>query len=118
MLSWHSPGRAERRMMESLNFIFTGHSKLLEFLFEPDRPKLRHEPEILLHHAMGFSRGEQILLRVALDLWCGAGEVRLWQMIEHLDDGSYGNALTGLRHLREIPTDGPEIRWRQPKTAY
>ena len=118
MLNWHKPGRAERRMMESLNIIFTGHSKLLEFLFEPDRPKLRQEPEILLRHAAGFSGGERILLRIALDLWCGAGGVSLWHLIEHLDDDSYTNTLVGLRHLREIPVDGPDIRWRQPKTAY
>lgn len=118
MLNWQNLGRAERRMMESLNFIFIGHSKLLEFLFESDRSKLRQEPEILLERAAGFSSGEQILLRVALDLWCGAGGVSLWHVIEHLDDDSYTNTLIGLRHLREIPIDGPEIRWRQPKTAY
>ena len=118
MLSWTKLGRAERRMMGSLNLIMHDHSKLLEFLFEPERPRLRQEPEILLSEASGFSRGEQILVRVALDLWCGAGSVQLWQMIERVDDETYFNTLSGLRHLSEIPDDGPEILWRQPKTAY
>jgi hypothetical protein len=118
VLNWDKAGRAERRMMESLNLMFSGHGKLLEFLFEPDRPKLRQEPEILLSLAGGYSSGERILIRVALDIWCGAGEVRLWDIIEKLDDECYAQVLRGLGHLKEIPSDGPEFRWRQPKTAY
>lgn len=118
MLNWMKLGRAESRMMGSLNLIMGDHSKLLEFLFESERPRLKQEPEVLLKLASGFSRGEQILVRVALELWCGAGGVSLWQIIEHLDDPNYFNTLAGLRYLREVSDDGPEICWRQPKTAY
>jgi hypothetical protein len=118
MLNWKNVGRAERKMMESLNLILSGHEKLLEFLFEADCPRLRQDAKTLIHHADGFSSGEQILIRLALDIWCGVGDVRLWEMIEQLDDESFRQAIKGLGHLRKETSEGPEITWRQPKTAY
>lgn len=118
MLNWQRPGRHETRMMETLNIIFAGHSKLLQFLFENEASRLREDPEFLLARARGFSSGEQILVRIGLDLWSGSGDVKLWHIIESLDDSTYHNVLLGLGHLRPIDPDGPEMRWRQPKMAY
>ena len=118
MLNWQRPGRHETRMMETLNIIFAGHSKLLQFLFDNEAARLREEPELLLARARGFSSGEQILVRIGLDLWNGSGDVKLWHIIESLDDISYENVLLGLGHLRQIDPVGPEMRWRQPKMAY
>ena len=69
MLNWQEPGRHQKRMMETLNIIFTQHPELLEFLFERDRPRLKHE-----------------------------AEVRLWQIIEDLDD-MVANICTGFFFL-------------------
>lgn len=118
MLNWQRPGRHEMRMMETLNIIFAGHSKLLQFLFDNEAARLREAPEFLLASAREFSSGEQILVRIGLDLWSGSGDVKLWHIIELLDDVTYENVLLGLRHLRQINPDGPEMRWRQPKMAY
>ena len=118
MLKWPNPGRHERRIQEVLNLIFRNHPALLDFLFEKDDAQLRAEPVVLLASAGAFSSGEQILVRVALDLWNGSGDVRLWDIIERLDDENYRNVLLGLRHLRRIDPNGPEMRWRQPKMAY
>ena len=105
-------------MMETLNIIFVGHSKLLQSLFDNEAARLREEPEFLLARAGGFSSGEQVLVRIGLDLWSGSGDVKLWHIIESLDDVTYENVLLGLRHLRQIDPDGPEMRWRQSKMAY
>lgn len=118
MLNWLGAGRHERRMQEVLNLIFRKHPKLLDFLFQQDQPQLRLESEHLLFDAGAFSSGEKILVRLALDLWDGSGNVRLWDIIERLDDENYRNVLLGLRHLRRIDPDEPEYRWRQPKMAY
>ncbi len=118
MLNWREAGRHQNRMMETLNIIFAQHAELLEFLFEKDRARLRQEPEILLDRSSGYSSGQQILIRTALDLWSGSGDVKMWQIIEGLDDETYENVLLGLRHLRLNNDDGPEMRWRQPKMAY
>jgi len=118
MLNWKDPGRHPRRMQESLNLIFSHHPSLLEFLFEKDRAKLCAEPEWLLDSTGEFSEGEQILIRVALELWSGIGGVRLWDSIERLDEGKAKSVLIGLRHLRRTEMDEAPMVWRQPKRAY
>lgn len=118
MLVWKGCGRHERRIQEVMNLIFAKHLWLLEFLFDAERPRLRRDSESLLFDAVVFSSGEQILVRLALDLWDGSGNVRLWDIVERLDETNYHNVLAGLRHLRQIDDDGPEYVWRQPKMAY
>ena len=118
MLNWQERGRHQKRMMETLNIIFAQHPELLEFLFERDRPRLKHEAEVLLSKSCGYSSGERILICTALDLWNGSGEVRLWQIIEDLEDNNYENVLLGLKHLRRNDEDDSGMRWRQPKMAY
>ena len=90
MLNWRGAGRHERRMMETLNIIFAGHFKLLEFLFDANSPRLRFEAGFLLDSAIGYSSGEQILIRIALDLWNGSGSVKLWS-IEVFDGRNESN---------------------------
>jgi hypothetical protein len=117
MLNWQGAGRHERRMQEVFNLIFENHPEFLGFLFEPERARLRMAPDELLTEAGGFSTGERILIRVALDLWSGQGHVQLWDMVERLDDENYHHVLAGLRHLRPIEEDGAPMVWRQPKRA-
>jgi hypothetical protein len=105
-------------MQEALNLIFSKHPEFLEFLFEKSEPRLRDEPEVLLSEAGVFSTGEKILLRIALDLWCGQGHVDLWDIVERLDLRNYEHVLAGLRHLRPNEEDGGPLVWRQPKMAY
>jgi len=105
-------------MLEVLNLVFRNHPQLLEFLFEPGEPRLRHEAEQLLRDACVFSSGEKILIRVGLDLWNGSGHIELWDVIERLDIENYRHVLLGLRHLRRTEMDGAEMVWRQPKRAY
>lgn len=115
MLDWPGAGRHDRRMLETLNLIFRRHSGLLAFLFEPQCPRLRQEPAYLLTAAGAFSSGERVLVRIALDLWNSSGSVRLWDLIETLDEQTYHDVLAGLGHLRRIDPDGPEYRFRQLK---
>ena len=117
MLNWKDQGRHQLRMQEVLNLMFPNRPDLLEFLFERDHARLRGDPECLLDSADGFSKGEQILIRVALDLWNGSGKVKMWEILESLDDDTFIGVLAGLRHLRRTDLDGPEMVWRQPKMA-
>ena len=76
MLEWTTANRHEQKMMKTMNIIFDGNRKLSDFLFESDRPKLRQEPKELLAAARGFSSGEQLMIRVGIDLWNGECEIR------------------------------------------
>ena len=117
MLNWNRANRYELRMQDTLNLIFRNHPKLLEFLFDKERPRLRLEPECLLSECGVFSSGEKILVRVGLDLWNGSGGVSLWDVVERLDVYNYRNVLAGLLNLRQSEDEDEGIVWRQPKRA-
>lgn len=118
MLNWKEPGRHQLRMQEALSLIFRNHPELLEILFEKDRARLRADFLLRLDSVSVFSNGEQILIRVALDLWNGSGNVRMWEILESLGDDNFSGVLAGLRHLRRTDLGGAEMVWRQPKMAY
>lgn len=117
MLNWKDPGRHQLRMQGALNLIFQNHPELLAILFEKDRARLHKDFLLRLDSVSAFSNGEQILIRVALDLWNGSGNVRMWEILEALGDDNFNGVLAGLRHLRRTDLGGAEMVWRQPKMA-
>ena len=53
----------------AISLLLANDPKLLEFLFSANRPRLNSSPKKLLEDALGFSCGQQLLLRLALDIW-------------------------------------------------
>ena len=82
--------------------VFHSHSYLLEFFFDSKEIKISREPLEMLKQARGFSSGEQILIRVALDIWSGSGNTKVWSLLESLDDQSLVNVLKALALFRGL----------------
>jgi hypothetical protein len=61
--------------------IFRNHPGLLDFFFEKKEPRIRMRAIEMRKAAFGMSSGEQLLLRVALDVWSGSGNAKIWQLI-------------------------------------
>ena len=112
MLEWKGVGRHENKMMETMNIIFNEHEKLLDFLFEDNCPKLRQEANLLLLAARGFSSGEQLLVRVGIDLWNGEANVKLWELVERLDENNFEQIFKAILHLKKSEDEG--MTWRSP----
>ena len=72
------------------------------FFFSPNKPELRLPPEQLLQEATCYSHGEQILIQVALDIWCEQGKTRLADLIEVLDEDAFLQVVSALLHYREL----------------
>ncbi len=105
MESWREATSSDRRMYQAICLVFLNHPKLLEFFFEKKRPRIRFVAEQMRKEAAGFSSGEQILIRVALDMWSGSGNAKVWQMLETLDSSNFGNCLKALGFLRSLNSD-------------
>jgi len=54
----------------------------------------------MLGRIAGLSDGEKVLIRIALDIWSGSGDAKVWELIETLDDYNFSNVLKGLAVLR------------------
>lgn len=72
------------------------------FLFSPNKPELRLPPDQLLEEAACFSHGEQILIQIALDIWCEQGKTRFTDLIEVLDEDSLLRVISAILHYREL----------------
>lgn len=102
METWRDATVGERRQYQLISLIFSKYPKLLEFFFEKHEARIRFESKEMLKEAGCFSSGEQILIRVALDLWSGSGNALVWQMVEVLDHENFSNVLKALDNWRHF----------------
>ena len=102
MESWQKATKSDRHMYQAIGLVFRNHPELLEFFFEAREPRVRFVSEEMLREAAGFSSGERILIRVALDMWSGSGNAKIWQMLETLDHNNFHNCLKALGFLRGV----------------
>ncbi len=112
MINWPKANVVERRLLQAISNIFSESPKLLDFLFDPEKPKLRAMPEVLLLEAEDFSAKEDLLIRVALDMWSGSGSAEVWELLEYLDNASLIRVAKALEFLRTKFNgwDGPVMR--------
>ena len=112
MIQWEKATKTDRRLFLAISQVFNKHPYLLEFLFDSHEPRLRLIPDELLGESAYLSAGEDLLVRVALDLWSGSGHAHVWELIEILDDGNLLNVVRALRFLRTKfdGWDGPVMR--------
>jgi hypothetical protein len=100
METWRQAQASDLHTYAAITIIFRNHPELLEFFFDRDEPRVRMRAIEMRKAATGMSSGEQQLLLVALDIWSGSGNAKIWQLIETLDDGNFANVLKALAFLR------------------
>jgi len=109
MLRWKDCTQEEQRLSEIMYLLFKLYPELEKFLFQSGVPRLNEPPDVLLNQVGCFSSGEQILIRVALDLWSGEGGAKLSDIIHRLDDDNFTNVTTALVCCR-LPQLNPVVR--------
>ena len=80
--TWLKANTDEQRLIKAITILFNDDQRLLEFVFETKRPRLRKRSGILRDDSWNFSSAEQLLIRVALDFWSGSGHTQLWELLE------------------------------------
>jgi hypothetical protein len=95
METWTNVCAGDRRRFNAIHQFLKPHPKLVDFLFRSDKPELHSSPDVLRKAAKGFSTGERILIRVALDIWSDSGDAKISDL-DHLDPDSFKNVLLGL----------------------
>jgi hypothetical protein len=82
MICWQNASRGEQRQLEAIS-IFLKHSPhLVDFLFNPDFPKLNDSPDELVARAGGMPSGDMLLVRLAINLWCCSGGLEVHELFE------------------------------------
>ncbi len=76
--------------------------RLLEFFFSHKHPELRDSADALIKQARCFSKDEQLLIRVALDVWCREGDTRLVDLLDSWDNANWSAFLQAMMRLHEL----------------
>jgi hypothetical protein len=95
-MDWETASLGDKRLRDLIFHLFAFDRRLLDFCFDPDKPRLRKRAGLLKEDAWGFSHG------VALELWSGSGHVFLWELIETLDDNNLMRVMHTVVELRGI----------------
>lgn len=86
--------------VHAISLLFANDSWLLDFLLSHDRKVLNHPPEDLVQLSKGFSRGQQVLVQVALDIWSDEGHSSIGDALWCLDSVRFEGFLMALQFLR------------------
>lgn len=101
-MGWETASSGDRAIREIIFRLFDSNEHLMEFFFDPEKPRLKKRAGILKEDAWCFSHGEQILIRTALEFWSGSGHVFIWELLETLDDENLKRVLRGMAELRGL----------------
>jgi hypothetical protein len=102
MKDWADASPEEIRLTTSIGLLFGFDSALKEFVFDPRSPRLRHRPGILRDEAWRFDTAQQCKVKAALDIWSGAGHLRLFEMLEEWDQQGWTDFIKAICLLKEI----------------
>jgi len=119
MLVWSNGTSHSRNLFQVIVCLFRNHPKLLEFLFDKECPRLRRSCRDLKAEATRFSTSEELLVRVALDLWQEGpgydfGDACIWELLT-LEGDDFEAVLSSLQLLKEKYHTGAGLSCRQLK---
>lgn len=84
---------------------FDWNEHWMHFLFSHKAQELGAAPAELLSQSASFSHGEQLMVRIALDIWSSQGKAQVSNLLDVLDDDTFLRMISSLLHFRELSRD-------------
>jgi hypothetical protein len=117
---WKNASVDEMLLYQCISLLLGFDKRLIEFVFDPERPKIRKRAGVLREDAFFFSHKEQLLIRAALDFWSGSGQLALWEMLEGWDLETWERFTRALAEFRrlELAATHAEARAKEQKAGH
>lgn len=96
---------ADSHLIQSISVLFHHDEMLLEFFFHHKYPRPRLASKELLREAMALGPCQQVLIKVALDVWDGSGETSFNEILRVLDEENLIRVISLVSYFWEIPED-------------
>jgi hypothetical protein len=97
--------KTERQTVVSILQVFSRHDSLVDFFFEKTtKKKIRFRPDEMRLRIKNMPSNEQLLIRIALDIWSGSGNVKVWELLEVLDGENFAVAMNALLLIKSVRT--------------
>ncbi len=103
MMNWNNALESDIVLKEALLMLFGYNKDMLHFLLNPDRPCLASCSEDIKKQSNCFSTGEQLLIRIGLDIWDGSGGIHFNELYQNLDETNFQRILLVLLFLKYPP---------------
>ena len=90
----------DKFLLQVLSILFERNKNLLYLLLDSNAPRLSTSPEIIKEISMSLSSGEDLLIRIGLDIWDGGtGGIHFNELYQKLDGRNFKNILFILQYL-------------------
>ncbi len=108
MATWDVVDRDTYNRRLIIEELFRADDRLLEFVFNPVKAELRTSAQNLIKEGRSLSSGEQLLIRVALDIWSGEGHATVGDLLTVIDYSRFEDVIWAMKSARWSET--PEYR--------
>jgi hypothetical protein len=100
MINWKNASTSDQHLFTAIARLFRNNPQLLEFFFHSSEPQLAFPCKKIKQLARSLSSADELLVRMALDIWNGSGTIHFNEIHEKLDDHNFTNAILTLGYLR------------------
>ena len=88
----------DRWRLKLIQTLLRNQSHLIAYLFHPDEPRLADSVERLNEN--GYSHGQKVIIKIALDIWSDDYSASLMEAIEVLDNNNFAALLDVILLIR------------------
>lgn len=97
---WKNASESDELLLATIAKLFRNDQNLLSFFFHFSQAKLSTSSEEIKKMAMGFGSGQDLLVRIALDIWSEEGGIYFNEIYQKLDNQRFDEVLKILQILR------------------
>ena len=102
MIQWPNACAGDLKRLEIIKGIFVQDPEMVDWLFLKDKPELFADPDTVMQKAGAFSSGQQILIRVALAVWCWYEGTNIVDICRRLDNKNFQAVMMAMVELRKL----------------
>jgi len=106
---WKNASVNQILLYQCISLLLGYDKRLLEFVFDSEKPKIRKRAGILREDAYCFTDEEQLLIRAALDFWSGSGHLALWEMLEDWNSATWIRFMAALAEYQRLELEEARI---------
>lgn len=103
-IEWPSASEGDQRRLAAVKLFLNRYPFILMHLFREDKPEMYNDREAMLDRITPWSSGEQILAKVAIDIWFHDDHpsAHVMDIARRLDDTNFDSVMAALKMVRNL----------------
>ena len=102
--SWSEASLGDTHRLAVIYKLLGGDEDLLGVIFDKGSPRI-HDPSMITARISDLSPTDQLRIRVSQDIWDGAGEARLSDLLDTWSSAEWTCFIQAICHLKESRTE-------------